>query len=170
MNPIMECRLEESKQIVEGRPTHLRIRLSFFISYLDFTEMIVNKRKLVLSELESAEEQNKRYWERRLDVSVTEQDVGKNTVDPLDADMEDELRALMRNDSFNEDPNTSVIEHKEIKSDVMSPAAAELGSEDQDQNGTTNQEEEMEMDANLTIIVKNEDSPSDEKSPNSQIE
>lgn len=60
--------------------------------------MIANKRKLVLSQLERAEEENRRYWERRQDGNRQEQGPGKN-VDLLEADMEDELRVLMKDES-----------------------------------------------------------------------
>jgi len=78
MTPIMECRLEQSKQVV--------------------TEMIASKRKLVLEDLESYEEKSKRYWERRLDGH----DFRRAEVHPMDQDIEDELKELMKNEELAE--------------------------------------------------------------------
>jgi hypothetical protein len=78
MNPIMECRLEQSKQLV--------------------TEMIASKRKLILEDLDMYEEKSKRYWERRLDGH----DFRRAEVHPMDQDIEDELKELMKNEELAE--------------------------------------------------------------------
>lgn len=74
LNPIMECRLEQSKQHV--------------------AELIANKRKLVLEDLEDFEQRSKRYWERRLDGRETRK------ADPMDEDIEAELKEIMKNDEL----------------------------------------------------------------------
>jgi len=56
--------------------------------------MIVNKRKLVFEDLDMYEERSRRYWDQRLDEGVG--DLKRMKVDPLDANMEDELKELMK--------------------------------------------------------------------------
>lgn len=74
LNPITECRLEQSKQYV--------------------TELIASKRKLVLEDLDDFEQRSKRYWERRLDGRETRR------ADPMDEDIEEELKEIMKNDEL----------------------------------------------------------------------
>lgn len=74
LNPITECRLEQSKQYV--------------------TELIASKRKLVLEDLDDFEQRSKRYWERRLDGRETRR------ADPMDEDIEAELKEIMKNDDL----------------------------------------------------------------------
>jgi hypothetical protein len=52
--------------------------------------MIVNKRKLVFEDLDTYEQRSKRYWDQRLDGG------DPKNIDPLDADIEDELMELMK--------------------------------------------------------------------------
>ena len=54
--------------------------------------MIVNKRKIVFEDLETYEQRSKRYWDQRLDG----RDTKRMNIDPLDANIEDELKELMR--------------------------------------------------------------------------
>jgi len=123
--------------------------------------MIVNKRKLVLSELENYEEQSRRYWEHNLDG----QDSGRPTVDALDANMEDELKALMKDDIFGNDDLRNVvsvlIENKERKPKTPSTAAGEESL----QNPTKEMDDEEfdgdEQDVNETSVssgLKKDDS------------
>ncbi|CAL8092988.1 unnamed protein product [Orchesella dallaii] len=82
LNPIMECRLEQSKQYV--------------------TELIASKRKLVLEDLEDFEQRSKRYWERRLDGRETRK------ADPMDEDIEEELKEIMKTDDLTGDDELPV--------------------------------------------------------------
>ncbi|ODN04444.1 Pinin [Orchesella cincta] len=82
LNPIMECRLEQSKQYV--------------------TELIASKRKLVLEDLEDFEQRSKRYWERRLDGRETRR------ADPMDEDIEEELKEIMKTDDLTGDEDLAV--------------------------------------------------------------
>lgn len=56
--------------------------------------MVAKQRKVVLEDLESYEERSKRYFEKKISGTTTRRD----HVDPMDEDIEDELREIMKND------------------------------------------------------------------------
>lgn len=98
LNPITECRLEQSKQYV--------------------TELIASKRKLVLEDLDDFEQRSKRYWERRLDGRETRR------ADPMDEDIEEELKEIMKNDELTgeedmPDVDVDVDAEGEVDGEVM---------------------------------------------------
>lgn len=97
LNPITECRLEQSKQYV--------------------AELIANKRKLVLEDLEDYEERSKRYWERRLDGRETRR------ADPMDEDIEEELKEIMKTENLAGDDNV----HEDMDTDADGDAELAAG-------------------------------------------
>ena len=74
-----------------------------------FLEMIASKRKLVLEDLEDFEQRSRRYWEGRVDGESK-----KDEVDPMDEDMELELKEIMKNEDLEdgEDFTITVFETK----------------------------------------------------------
>lgn len=102
---------------------------------------------MVLEDLDNYEQRSKRYWERRIDG----QDVRKLEMDPVDGDIEEELKAIMKsNEVINALPEvstdvpvnippTSVYTDKDIKQ-------TEVKHETDDESSRTEFEESMELD------------------------
>ncbi|CAG7675608.1 unnamed protein product [Allacma fusca] len=105
LNPVTECRLDQSKQCV--------------------TEMISSKRKLVLEDLEEFEQRSRRYWESRVDGDAAPK---RAEVDPMDEDMEFELKEIMKREDMSEeveDFTVTVFETSKDEPESMEDAVEE---------------------------------------------
>lgn len=103
-------------------------------------EMISHKRKLVLEDLEDYEQRSKRYWEGR--VAGDRRTMGRR-IDPMDADMEDELHEIMKSDDLpaldeGEDFTVTVFteENEDVKDSLDSPIKKESNGIKMDPNSS----------------------------------